>query len=191
MAEVAVDDIDRPTSRPFTLGDAMILIVALGLGLALARPAILEIAKALNSVSRNNFRLLIGAVPLARMLNIVLLDFLFVLLPALMILRLRRPRPPLRSILTQPGVTACAMPVAMFFVILPFSLLAGSGIGGEALEMAMQVLLIAAAPLAWICLLVTRRWNSEPSWIDRAGRTMGVLQMVCVPAHFILIHYSY
>lgn len=40
MAHRAATEVDRPQLRPFTLGDAMILIIALAPGLAFARPDI-------------------------------------------------------------------------------------------------------------------------------------------------------
>jgi hypothetical protein len=46
------------------------------------------------------------------------------------------------------------------------------------------VLLTAGAPLAWVCLIATRRWNPEPTWIDRFGRILGALWMVCAPVIF-------
>jgi hypothetical protein len=93
MGETAATDIERSTGRPLSLADAMIFVVALGLGLALARPAISLIADAVRSDPRWRFQTLAGAVSLGRMLNIVLLNFLFFLLPAFLIVRLRRPRP--------------------------------------------------------------------------------------------------
>ena len=109
-------EIDQPTSRPLSLADAMIFIIALGLGLALARPAIILIADAVRSDPRWRFQTLSGDISLGRMLNIVLLNFLFFLLPAFLIVRLRRPRPALRSLLCQPGFVACAAPV---IIVLP------------------------------------------------------------------------
>jgi hypothetical protein len=32
-----------------------------------------------------------------------------------------------------------------------------------------------AVAAAWMALLLTGRWRAEPSWIDRAGRILGVL----------------
>src|SRR6185312_3633808 len=43
-----------------------------------------------------------------------------------------------------------------------------------------QVLLVITAPLARIFLIATRRWNAEPSWIDRLGRILGALAIVCI-----------
>ena len=191
MAEAAVTDIGRPRSRPFALGDAMILIVALALGLALAGPGIVIIADAIRTVPHKHFRTLAGAVPLGRFLNIVVLNFLFFLLPAFLILRLKRPRPPLRSLIRQPGFAACAAPVAFFLVSLPLALLAPSGLAGQVIEIAGQVLLAAAVPLAWVSLIATRRWDPEPSWIDRLGRILGALWMFSLPAHLVLIRLPY
>jgi hypothetical protein len=190
MAAPAVTGIDRPMSRPFGLADVMIVIIALALGLAIARPALVLIADAVRSDPLWRFRTLDGAVSLGRMLNNVLLNFLLFLLPACLILRLKRPRPPLRSMISQPGFAACAAPLAVL-VFLPLSLLAPSGLGQQIIEIAAQVLVIAAVPLAWVFLIATRRWDPEPSWIDRLGRILGALWMVCVPAHFVLIHLPY
>jgi hypothetical protein len=52
MAEAAVTDANRPMYWPFALGDAMILIIALALGLAIARPVIALIVDAVRSDSR-------------------------------------------------------------------------------------------------------------------------------------------
>ncbi len=191
MGELTVIDIDRPTSRPLSLADAMIFIIALGLGLALARPAIILIADGVRSDPRWRFQTLAGAVSLGRMLNIVLLNFLFFLLPAFLIVRLRRPRPALRSLICQPGFAACAAPVVIVLTTMPLALFPLSGLAGQVIENAAQVLLVVAAPLAWVFLVATRRWNPEPSWIDRLGRILGTLGMLCTPAHLVLIHLPY
>ena len=52
MAEAAVTEANRPEYRPFTLGDAMILIIALAFGLAIARPGIAIIVDAVRSDAR-------------------------------------------------------------------------------------------------------------------------------------------
>ncbi len=175
-------DIDQRQRRPFRVGDAMILIIALALGLALARPAIFSLAFKIRSVPVNYFRTLGNALTLARNLNIIVLSFLFFLLPAFVIVRLKRPHAPLRSLICQPGFAACAPPCAVFLASLPFAFLGVPGPAGRIIDFSSRVLLTAAAPLAWVCLIATRRWNPEPSWIDRFGRVLGVLWMVSVPA---------
>ncbi len=55
MVHPYVAAIDQPQSRPFTLGDRMILVIALALGLALARPIIRSLAFKIGSVPPNYF----------------------------------------------------------------------------------------------------------------------------------------
>jgi hypothetical protein len=191
MEETAASDVGRPAGRPLTLVDAMIFILALGLGLALARPAMVLIADAVRSDPRWRFQTLAGAVSLGRMLNIVLLNFLFFLLPAFLIVRLRRPRPPLRSLICQPGFVACAAPVVIVLATLPLVLIPLSGLSERVVEIGVQGLLVASAPLAWVFLITTRRWNPERSWIDRLGRVLGTLGMLCTPLHFVMIQLPY
>jgi hypothetical protein len=186
MAHAAVTDINRPTFRPFTLGDAMILIVALALGLAIARTSIGRIANAFLTIAQSHFRTLAGAVQLGRALDIVLINFLFFLLPAFLILRLKRPRPHLRVMMGQPGFVGCAAVVAVVVVAVPLFLLAPSGLGQLFIESAAQVVLPSAVPLAWVWLIARSRWNPEPSWIDRTGRIVGALWMVSLPALAVL-----
>jgi hypothetical protein len=182
MASPIAADIDQPQSRPFTLGDAMILIIALALGLALARPGISALAFKIRTVPLDYFRTSGAAVALGRTLNFILLSFLFFLLPAFLIVRLKRPRAPLRSLIHQPGFAACAAPCAVFSAFLPLALLAASGLAGQVIEIGGRVFLIAAAPLAWVYMIATHQWYPVPSWIDRLGRILGALWMVSVTA---------
>jgi uncharacterized membrane protein len=191
MAEQLDIDVERPQFRPFTLGDAMILLLALSLGLALARAGIVFLWNYIRSVPLVQFRTLVVALALLRTFNTLLLDFLFFLLPAFLILRLKRPRAPLRSLILQPGFAACAAVLAVFIASLPFVLLAPAGLAGQVIEIGGQILLVVAVPLVWVTLIVTHWWNPEPSWIDRLGRILGVLWMVCVPAHFVFIRSGY
>jgi hypothetical protein len=187
MGDTAGTDVDRPTARPLSLADAMIFIIALGLGLAIARPVIVLITDTVRADPRWRFQTLDGAVSLGRMFNIVLLDFLLFLLPAFLIVRLKRPRAALRSMICQPGFAACAAPVAIVLATMPLALFPASGLAHQFIEIASQVLLVGAAPLAWVFLIATRQWNLEPSWIDRLGRVLGALCMVCLPTHFVLM----
>jgi hypothetical protein len=125
------------------------------------------------------------------MLNIVLLNFLFFLIPAFLIVRLRRPRAALRSIISQPGFAACATPVIVVLAGTALSLLPLSGLSGQAIEIMGQIALVVAPPLTWVFLIATRRWKPEPSWIDRLGRVLGVLGMICTPTHLVLIRLPY
>jgi hypothetical protein len=191
VSEAAATEIDPLCSRSFSLGDAMILILALALGLGLARPYVILIANYIHTAPNMYFQTLDGSVSLGRSLNLIMLYFLYFLLPACLILRLRRPRPPMHRVVRQPGFAACAAPVACYLVALPLSLLGPFVPAGEVIELAGQILVAAASPLAWFFLAVTRRWAAEPSWIDRLGRMLGALWTVCLPAHLVPILLRY
>jgi hypothetical protein len=202
MSGVMVTDTDRPTCRPFTLGDAMILIITVALGLVVARFALVMMADALRSIpyarlqkwddwwaylfGKNHF-----AVSFARLFNLVLLNFLTFLLPAFLIIRIKPPRPPLHSLIRQPGFLACAAPVAVLLVFLPLALINLAGAAGQVVGVAAQVLLVTAAPVAWLWLVVIRRWSPEPGWIDRLGRISGAAWAACLAAHLVLIRLPY
>ena len=185
-----------PECRKFTLGDAMILIIAVGLGLALARVGLIMLIDALRSIpyarlrtwgdwwsyffNKNHF-----AVSFTHFLNMVLLNFLVFLLPASLILRIKQPRPPLRSLIRQTGFVACVAPVTVFLVFLPLALVDLSGGARRLVGVAAQVLLATATPLAWLFLFVTRRWVPELGWIDRLGWILGVAWSACLTAHLV------
>ncbi len=181
MQHPTVTGIDHRQRRPFRVGDAMILIIALALGLALARPALFSLAFKIRSVPVNYFWNFGNSLTLAKYLIIIVLCFLFFLLPAFVIMRLKRPRAPLRSLICQPGFAACAPPCAVFLASLPFAFLGVPGPAGRIIVISLRVLVTAVAPLAWVCLIATRRWYPEPSWIDRFGRLLAALWMVSVP----------
>jgi hypothetical protein len=191
VEELTVIDAGEPRPRPFTLGDAMIFIIGLALGLAVARPAISLIVDAVRSDHGWRVGTLARVVSLGRMCNIVLLNFLVFLLPSILIARLRRPLPPLRAIACQPGFMVCALPLAVVVGALPLSLFAFSGLTAYVIETAGLVLVVGAAPVSWVVLKLTHRWRPEPGWIDRTGRVLGVLWMVVMPAHLLLIRLPY
>jgi hypothetical protein len=111
---------------------------------------------------------------------------------AVLAVRLRRPRPPLRRLALQPGAAACAAAVGV--VALETLGEAASmayfewsrGYLGATLRMAgiltwwhVHVLIWVAYPVsyailaAWATLAISRRCRPEPSAIDRAGRFLG------------------
>jgi hypothetical protein len=103
---------------------------------------------------------------------------------ALVLLRFLGPRPGLRQIARQPGAAACwAASVtvlaryAMAAISIPFApqgarmLLYGAVIGSSYLPG-------PAVGAVWLNLVLGRRWRPDPSWIDRAGRVVGVFWMV-------------
>ena len=186
MAETAVNDLDKPKPGPFILSDAMILIIALALGFAEARPFVGESISLL--VWKNHLWTWGRIVFLGGALTFLVKNFLFYLMSASLIIRLKRPHPPWRSMVCQPGFAACAAPVSFYFTTLPLALLVPLPLRAAGCVMiGCQFLLVAAAPLALVYLIATRRWEPEPSWIDRLGCVLAALWMVSALAFFVLM----
>jgi hypothetical protein len=99
--------------------------------------------------------------------------FLFGMTPAFFILRLRRPHPPMRVLLRQPGTVAgLAMVFGLFW-----------GTGCLLVLFSDQVDSMTAAPAAiggavaagWGILALSRQGQSERGWVDRLGRVLGCI----------------
>lgn len=103
-------------------------------------------------------------------------------------LRLRRPN--FRRLVRQPGFAACSS--------ASLALLVGGGLnyattqrtfvpGAEACGYTLVVLMPhgsepgLAVAASWLLLGLGRRWQAEPSWIDRLGRIAGIYWIVMIP----------
>jgi hypothetical protein len=188
----------QTAKRAFTLIDAMIVIAASALSLVMIRDylndeRVLRILSAPDvwSISQIWIRgcVYVGVLaPLAVSLSL-----------ALFILRLRRPRPEMRRLLRQPGMVAStATVIAGCLFVLKFLLSYYLGapnrpIWTQPLYQLWMTRLpwsgeVAAA--AWILLWLSGNWHSEASWIDRAGRALGVYWIVTgIFFNFILRYY--
>jgi hypothetical protein len=87
---------------------------------------------------------------------------------ALLVLRLRPPRPRLLALLKQPGTIACvvAAPWQIECALLVRS-------SPSFLFMCLAVTLGELVLVAWLVARWQRFWEPEPGWIDRAGRVLG------------------
>jgi len=91
--------------------------------------------------------------------------------PAFLAVRLRRPRPPWGALIRQPGLAAC--------LAMVFGLFWGTGAlltwfpGRFESVSAAPSAVGAAVVLAWGMLVLSRKWEAEPGWIDRMGRLLG------------------
>jgi hypothetical protein len=105
--------------------------------------------------------------------------FISVVMPGLLVLRLRRPRPGLRRLSRQPGAVACAAATAAMAlggVVVGARLLFVEAALNSDMRMiwsGFQVWISPAVMAAWAALILGRRWRGERSWIDRAGRLCG------------------
>ncbi len=183
-------------ARSFTLSDALVLIAATAVGMALARSwwdvLMIEYFRALPEGSLALY------LKLGPILVIPALPFASAWTVAIMILRLKKPRPTLRLLFRQPGTAACA--AASFLIALLVSrcavgcvcqiLLRGESSFlleteeryGDKLSAFLSLefepalgsfgLVIGAV---WVLLTLTHLSTSEPTWIERAGRGLGGL----------------
>ena len=85
---------------------------------------------------------------------------------AVVALRVRRPRPRWQDLLSQPGLWACLAPVV--------ALLTLPAVGYYFTLRLSPLLLSGPVGVAWLGLAVSRRWHTDPAWVDRAGRALGV-----------------
>jgi hypothetical protein len=87
------------------------------------------------------------------------------------VLRLRRPRPPLRELVRQPGTAAG--------VAMVFGLFWGTGCLLSMFPDRVDSMNAAAIAVggtvtaAWVILALCRGWKSGPGWVDRLGQLVG------------------
>jgi len=97
---------------------------------------------------------------------------LFLSTLAFLLIRLRKPRPPWTILLRQPG-TAAMLAVA-FEIVVEVDI---RWFGVE-VPTPTPVNTAVAVIAAWLILGITRLWRTEPSWVDRLGRVLGVCWIV-------------
>jgi len=148
----------------------MILVGASAAGSALARTIL-------------NDALVMPRTPMwvARPITYFLLAWTLAFIP----LRLRRPRPPLRRLMGQPGMAACCAVAIVTAIDATSWTIYGMQIDPQhAREMLARYWRGAsqhpgpAVAVTWLGLALSRRWRPEPGWIDRLGRVVGVLWLL-------------
>ena len=104
---------------------------------------------------------------------VLLFPFLIFWTIGLLVLRLQRPRPQPGVLWRQPGWWACMAATAGYV----------AGMAEEAvIEFECPTVVVPAGVLlAWLVLALVRRWSAKPSWIDRAGRCLGLVWVAMVP----------
>jgi len=172
--------------RKFTLVDAMVLVAAIGVAFVLIR-------EYLESLPFRRILLLVAHDPalswlwrLGTVLSGILAPLAVSLSLALWILRFREPRPDLHRVFRQPGMVACSATVIETSVFVLKVLFSEYYVVRKGWMMPqLNQLWIIRLPwngevvaVAWILLWLSGRWRSEPSWIDRAGRVLGVYWVV-------------
>ena len=173
-------------TRPFNLLDAVILLASVAAGLAWARA---DIAATI-WVREQPSGTILGNHMLMRPVRFS--DRLFTFrrgaahllacwTAALLLLRLRRPRPHAAPVMRQPGAVAVATAVAYNVVVaggfaMAFFIRAKykpqwSDYAAQAIDVHGTAMAITAA---WVVLAFSGRWCADPSWIDRSCRVIGL-----------------
>ncbi|MGO9466671.1 MAG: hypothetical protein ACLQIB_51640 [Isosphaeraceae bacterium] len=198
------------TPRKFLLSDAIVLVAATAIGLAVFKPyhealgplrwtGPIGPATRFIGLIQGSWGCLVRAFPFAMAWTL-----------AILVLRLRRPRARWRRLIRQPGLVAglaavlvCAWRLAGFATMYArvfgdpglavFNVRFTGGIGGFVAGMpgwlvfdldhfvnTMAMIGVAVAA-SWVFLLVSRQWRPERSWIDRAGRALGWFWIAILP----------
>lgn len=129
------------------------------------------------------------AVSFLRFANLGVLNLLICLIPGVLLMRLRRPRPPWPELAHQPGFLACALLIATGFCLATLAALPSALLGSPPhwLIMAVPVLMAALVPMAWAILALRGVWRPESHWLDRLGRAVGVAWTISSAAHLMLV----
>jgi hypothetical protein len=188
---VAGPPVSTETTRRFNVGDSLILLAAICLGIAGIRDRILTFVPRVHRWNQDLDRYLddrASAPPVdpeeldfsLRSLVIEasdegqawLLSVLVGLTPAQILLRLRRPRPGWRDLVHQPGFIACLAAVAGYLIDRGWDDSIGLRFAAFPFWTSMAVL------AAWALLLILKRCRAERRWIDRLGRVLGTAWIV-------------
>jgi hypothetical protein len=183
--------------RPFGITDAMILVVAAAAALSVNR------LNWLNFVEW--WRQPLDAEDSIEHVLDLVTPHLAAATIAMLVMRMRSPRPPLRRLARQPGTVACMVALSMLLVIagwVGFTTATGrvfefsehivkAGRHGEEASVGYPLYPFSgrffvvygdrigfAVAGAWFSLWLAGRWQPEPTWIDRLGRAMAWLWLI-------------
>jgi hypothetical protein len=111
--------------------------------------------------------------------DLYFLMFPFLLLGSLglTLLRLIPPRPRWRSLVRRPGFCVGIAPLVVFPLTVWLEIHDGYPVP--------SVVAPASVGFAWLGLWLIRCWQAEPTWIDRAGRVLGVTWIATLPLFLV------
>jgi hypothetical protein len=172
--------------RRFNLADAMVMIAATAIAFAFVQfqglPWIL--AEKWFPPNDNILR-----PPEDGDLAALISSFLIPWTVALFFLRFNGPRPSRHRLFMRPGFAACAIASAMMvflcldnyreYVFAYRSFMAPGIQNVVALNYRISISFATAG--LWAMMAAFGRWHAEPTWIDRAGRAVGILWIILIP----------
>jgi hypothetical protein len=170
-------------SRKLTLLDVMVLIAATGIAFVPIRLFLWEnwhFPEELSApeIWRMGLEVSVSLIPLAFSLNM-----------ALWLLGMIKLRPNRRRFYRKPGMAACTVALVYavlsssgYAVFLHFSHASDRAIFDDTnsrmlwIRIGMQPMFLVGGAVAsvWIVMWLGGTWRAEPSWIDRAGRALGI-----------------
>ena len=177
---------DGREQRPFTVADGMALVGATAVGLVLSTRVL---ARQWEDVEGTSLKTILEN---ARNYYIAWSPLLIAWTVALVGLRLRRSRPPLRPRVHPPGVLGLLVATAVLglVAVTGFAIILTMGVQFESKPdmvirsfreiipflVTQQVGLAIAG--SWAALALIGMWRPEPGWIDRLGRILCILWIV-------------
>jgi hypothetical protein len=179
--------------REFQISDAMILLAGLAFSLSMGAYLFFFFADAISRLCReaSDNAPFLFADPL-RFCKLIAPDLrntlwyglqvlemlLGGMIPAFLVIRLRRPRPPLRCLIRQPGTVAAAAAVfglfwvtGWLYLVIPDRMSAETG---------AAIAAGGTVAVAWIVLSVCGWGRAEPGWIDHVGRLLGIASLTAL-----------
>lgn len=178
---------DPAPSRKFSLGDAMLLMASLALTLVNLKASYWftmtplraqfwwRMFQSLTHQSPWDFPGWTRSQVISQLAIDLLSTFLIALLSSVLLgptliqplVRLRKPRPPLRAVVRQSGIAVCLGVIVAALILTDLQWLAG-------IDLTRRVAfpMVSALLLLWP-LLGIRPWRLEASWVDRLGRAVG------------------
>jgi len=152
--------------------DAMIVMAAIAVGLALARVAFSGCypRRPIPAGFQRFYAIECGhaaAFPCVASLTI-----------AFPLLRVRRPRPPLARVMRQPGIIACCTSVVQLGA---GGVAVASSVGGTSLSnftFVLSPIIGLSVAGAWAVLWLNGWWRPEPGWVDAMGRALGACWII-------------
>ncbi len=156
--------------RHFTLFDAMVLVAATAIGLAITRAFLQALPTFVGKASLSRYQVA-GASPCLATWSL-----------ALLVLAVRPPRPSYRRLARQPGIAAChasALGIAATVLLslldttLPRMSVKGWPLFLVNLSFWSSPLIAPMISGAWLSMTLGGRWPPERNWIGILGRCLG------------------
>jgi hypothetical protein len=169
----------RPIQRRLSIADIMILILASAASTLILQSYLPGHARQLGYFRRNATDPL-GLWILWSWLHGPGSCLVVPLMAALILMRLRQPRPRWSRLISQPGFVACLAVMASILPGIAWIATIHHRPGFQRPGGFEQVWSIATHWAdttvlgSWMALALSRRWRPEPSWIDRSGRVLGL-----------------